>query len=147
MVFTLSYLEKVSILNGSKRNVLGDMWSEREDVLNFQKSEYAKFSREFYQNKDPKSFILKPTDIILQKTSNLKENEVGSDRPTKFYNFFIEKLHFVLEDQQFKLIYYLMAFKNWNSQQGTHLMYRPNYGVRPDVNNIFVFGNVTFDKE
>jgi len=110
----------------------GDIWGEREDVLNFARSEYAKFSREFYQSKDSKSYILKPTDIIIQKTSNLKDNVGESDIPTKFYNLFIDQLHFVMEDQQFKLIYYLLAFRNWSNQEGTHLMYRPQYGLRPD---------------
>ncbi len=44
------------------------MWSEREDVLNFAKSEYAKFSREYYQNKDPKVRVTREylTKILLE---------------------------------------------------------------------------------
>lgn len=56
-----------------------------------------------------------------------------STTPTKHYNMFFDQLHFVMEDQQFKIIYYLMAFQNWSSQQGAHFVFRPGYNVRPSV--------------
>ena len=79
-----------------------------------------------------KIFVLKPTNIFIQKTTSLSEQN-KEDIPRHKINMVMDNLHISIEDQKYKSILYIIDLLKWNSQSGEHFESRPGYNIRPYV--------------